>query len=84
MDISIAEAHNHLSSLLEELKNGPVTITRHGKPAGVLITPEEYQSYKQMQAYESMLNLSKELKESIPAQDAYRTARLELDERHDH
>ena len=81
MDISIAEAHNHLSALLQELGKGPVTITRHGKPAGVLISPEEYENFVQMQAYIRMLNLSKELKESIPANEIYKASRSELDER---
>lgn len=81
MDISIADAHNHLSSLLKELENGPVNITRHGKTAGVLISPEEYENYVQMQAYIRMLNLSRDLRESIPANEVYKTARSELDER---
>jgi prevent-host-death family protein len=81
MDITIADAHNHLSALLQELAKGPVTITRHGKPAGVLISPEEYENFVQMQAYIRMLNLSKELKESIPAREIYKTSRSELDER---
>ena len=81
MDISIAEAHNHLSTLLKQLNNGPITITRHGKTAGVLISPAEFENYVQMQAYLRMLSLSHELREGIPAGEVYRSSRGELEDR---
>ena len=80
MDISIAEAHNHLSSLLKQVENGPISITRRGKTVGVIISPAEYESLRQVRAYLQMLNLSHELHESASAQELYRLSRQELEQ----
>ena len=80
MDISIAEAHNHLSSLLKQVENGPISITRRGKTVGVIISPAEYESLRQVRAYIQMLNLSHELHESASAQELYRLSRQELEQ----
>lgn len=82
MDISIAEAHNRLSSLLKMVENGPVVITRRGKAVGVIISPDEYERLRQVQAYLQMVHLSKELRESgISATELYQASRQELEER---
>ncbi len=81
MDISIAEAHNHLSSLLKEVKNGPIIITRRGKAVGIIISPDEYENLQQVKAYIRMINLSHELHDSISAQEVYKASRQELEER---
>ncbi len=40
---SVAEARNHLASLVHEAEAGrPVRITRRGKPAAVLVSDGEY------------------------------------------
>ena len=80
MDISIAEAHNHLSSLLKQVENGPISMTRRGKTVGVIISPAEYESLRQVRAYLQMLNLSHELHESASAQELYRLSRQELEQ----
>ncbi len=80
MDISIAEAHNHLSSLLKQVENGPISITRRGKTVGVIISPAEYESLSQVRAYLQMLDLSHELRESASAQELYRLSRQELEQ----
>ena len=80
MDISIAEAHNHLSSLLKQVEKGPISITRRGKTVGVIISPEEYESLRQVRAYIQMLDLSHELHESASAQELYRLSRQELEQ----
>ncbi len=81
MDISIAQAHNKLSDLLKKLKDGPITITRRGKPVGVIITPEEYENLRQVQAYLKMVSLSHMLNDSgVSAQELYRASRDELEE----
>jgi prevent-host-death family protein len=81
MEISIADAHNHLSALLVQVKEGPIHITRHGKTVGVLVSPEEYEALRQVKAYIQMLNLSAELHESASAAQVYRDSRLELEEK---
>jgi len=82
MEISIAEAHNRLSHWLKQVHRGPIRITRHGKLVGVLIDPEEYERFSQVQAYLQMINLSKTLRESgVTAKELYRSEREELEDR---
>ena len=81
MDISIAEAHNHLSSLLKRVSEGPILITRHGKTVGVLISPEEYERLSRIGAYLQLIEISRELKEGSSADEIYRASRQELEER---
>jgi prevent-host-death family protein len=80
MDISIAEAHNHLSYLLKEVENGPIIITRRGKTVGVIISPDEYENLRQVRAFIQMLNLSHELREGASAEEIYQASRQELEE----
>ncbi len=80
MDISIAEAHNRLSRWLAQVQQGPITITRRGKPVGVIISPEEYQRLHQVQAYLQMLRLSQSLRDrGVTADELFQASRAELD-----
>jgi prevent-host-death family protein len=82
MHISVADAHGRLSYLVGELKKGSVTITRRGKPVGVLMTPEEYQQLSKLRAYLEMLRLSQELSESgVTANEVWEASRAELEAR---
>ena len=83
MDISIAEAHNRLSHWLKLVEEGnPVRITKRGKPIGVIIDPDEYERFLQVQAYLDMLSISHRLRDSnITAEELYRLGRNELEER---
>lgn len=81
MDISIAEAHNRLSQLLDQARKGPITITRRGKPVGVLITADEYERLRQVQAYLQMINLAHTLRaSSLSATELYQASRDELED----
>jgi prevent-host-death family protein len=80
--VSITEVHNRLSYWLKKVPEQPVTITRHGEPVGVLISPEEYERLRQVQAYLEMLRLSRSLHDSgITADELYRASREELEAR---
>ena len=82
MDISIADAHNRLSQLLNQARKGPVTITRHGKPVGVILTPEEFERLRQVYGYLQMVSLSHALRESgLTTSELYRTSRDDLEDR---
>jgi len=82
MYISVAEAHNRLSRWLKKVREGPITITKRGKPVGVLIAPEEYEELRRVQAYLQMLRLSQSLRESgVTAGELFQTSREELEER---
>ena len=81
MYISVAEAHNRLSKLLNKLEDGPITITKRDKPVGVLIDPDEYARLRQVQAYLQLVNLSKSLKNSgITAVELASASREELED----
>jgi prevent-host-death family protein len=80
MDISVAEAHNRLSQVLKQLRKGPVRITRHGKPVGVIIDPEEYERLRKVQAYLTMVRISEDLQESgLKATELFQASREDLE-----
>jgi prevent-host-death family protein len=80
INIPIAQAHNRLSSLLKKIQKTPILLTRRGKPVGVLISPEEYERLRQFEAYNSVLRISKVLRESgISAAELYHASRDELE-----
>jgi len=82
MYISVAEAHNRLSRWLNRVQDGPITITRRGKPVGVIISPEEYERLRRVQAYLQMLHLSRSLREGdVTASELFQASREELEER---
>lgn len=82
IDVPIAEAHNRLSALLKKVQKSPVTLTRRGKPVGVLLSPEEYERLRQFEAYSRVVRLSQSLRESgVNAKDLYKTSREELEGR---
>lgn len=77
--VSITEAHNRLSHWLEKVPDRPITITRRGKPVGVLVSPEEYERLRQVQAYLEMLRLSHLLKDvDVTARELSLASREEL------
>ena len=82
MLVSITEVHNRLSYWLKKVPERPVTITRRGKPVGVLVSPEEYERLRQVQAYLEMLRLSRSLQVSdVTADVLFQTSREELETR---
>ena len=82
MQVSITEMHNRLSHWLEKIPGQPVTITRRGKPVGVLVSPEEYERLRQVQAYLEMLRLSHSLRNSdATADELIQASRDELEAR---
>jgi len=82
MLVSITETHNRLSHWLEKIPDQPITITRRGKPVGVLVSPEEYERLCQVQAYLEMLRLSRLLQDrDLTARELSRASREELEAR---
>jgi prevent-host-death family protein len=82
MLVSVTKLHNRLSYWLQKVPERPVTITRRGKPVGVLVSPEEYERLRQVQAYLEMLRLSRSLQDSGAAADELLSAsREELEAR---
>ena len=82
MLVSITEMHNRLSYWLQKVPERPVTITRRGKPVGVLVSPEEYERLRQVQAYLEMLRLSRSLQDSdLAADELFQASREQLEAR---
>jgi PHD/YefM family antitoxin component YafN of YafNO toxin-antitoxin module len=55
---------------------------RRGKPVGVLVSPEEYERLRQVQAYLEMVQLSHSLRDSeVTAEELLRASREELEAR---
>jgi len=82
MQVSITEVHNRLSYWLKKVPERPVTITRRGKPIGVLVSPEEYERLRQVQAYLEMLRLSRSFQDSdVIADELFQASREELEAR---
>jgi prevent-host-death family protein len=82
MLVSITEVHNRLSYWLKRVPEHPVTITRRGKPVGVLVSPEEYERLRHVQAYLEMLQLSRSLQDSdLTADELFEASREALEAR---
>jgi prevent-host-death family protein len=82
MYTSVAETRGRLADLLKRPDEGPVTITRRGRPVGVIIKPETYERLRRVEAYLQMLKLSESLKErGLTASELFEASRAELEER---
>ena len=82
MKASITEVHNRLSHWLEKTPDLPLIITRRGKPVAVLVSPEEYERLRQVQAHLEMLRISRLLQNcGLTAAELGRTSREELEAR---
>jgi prevent-host-death family protein len=82
MSVPITEVHNRLSYWSKKVPEGPVTITRRGKPVGVIVSPEDYERLRQVQAYLEMLRFSRSLQNSdLTADELFQTSREELEAR---
>lgn len=67
---------------LQILKDGPITITRRGKPVGIIVSPEEYDRLSQVQAYLQVLRLSQALRDrGATADELYHASRNEMEQR---
>ena len=75
--LSLSEAKATLSGLVEavECRDEEVVITRNGRPAAVLVSPDEYESWKETLAIRSDRDLMREIKTGLAALKA-RNARL--------
>ena len=75
--LSLSEAKAKLSRLVEavERRGEEVVIMRNGRPAAVLVSPDEYESWKETLAIRSDKELMREIKAGLAALKA-RKARL--------
>ena len=82
IDIPIFDKRtNRLYSLLKKVQKSAITLTRRGKPVGILLSPEEYERLRQFEAYSQVVHLSQTLRESgVSAANLCRTSRDELED----
>ncbi len=67
--LSLSEAKAKLSGLVEEVesRDEEVVITRNGRPAAVLVSPEEYESWKETHAIRGNRELMREIRAGLKA-----------------
>ncbi len=65
--LSLSEVKMKLSGLVETVRNTDeeIIITKNGSPAAVLISPDEFDSFKETIAVRSDVSLMKEIKEGL-------------------
>jgi antitoxin YefM len=75
--LSLSDAKAGLSGLVDEVerRDEEIIITRNGRPAAVLVSPEEYESWRETLAIRSDRDLMREIRAGVSALKA-RRARL--------
>ena len=67
--LSLSEAKARLSGLIEDVesRDEEIIITRNGRPAAVLVSPEEYDSWKETHAIRADRDLMREIRAGLAA-----------------
>lgn len=80
--LSVSEAKMKLSGLIETVSttDEEVVITKNGRPAAVLISPDEFDSWKETVAVRSDAELMSEIKKGIEALKKKRARLYTLEE----
>jgi len=80
--LSVSEAKMKLSGLIDAVNatDEEVVITKNGRPAAVLVSPDEFESLKETVAIRSDLSLMKEIKKGLRALKMKRARLYTLEE----
>jgi prevent-host-death family protein len=82
MEYPIGVAKSEFSRLLREARESPVIITRRGEPEVVLLAYDDYKRLRRLQAYQQMIRLSNQLRDSgVTVQELQESSREELEDR---
>lgn len=67
--LPLSEAKAKLSELVEKVSTSDeeIVITKNGRPASVLVSPEEYESWKETEAVRADASLMREIKRGLSA-----------------
>ncbi len=67
--LSLSEAKMKLSMLVEKVSttDEEIVITKNGSPAAVLISPDEFESWKETEAIRSNASLMNEIRKGLKA-----------------
>ena len=80
--LSLSEAKMKLSGLVEEVKtrDEEILITKNGSPAAVLVSPEEFESWKETARIRSDSSLMAEIQKGLKALKEGKARLYSLDE----
>lgn len=80
--LPLSEAKSRLSGLIEQVRarDEEVVITKNGRPAAVLVSPEEFESWKETVAIRSDAAFMKEIRKGLAALRAGKARIYTLDE----
>ena len=80
--LSLSEAKMKLSSLIETLRvtDEEIVITKNGSPAAVLISPDEFESWKETIAIRSDSSLMSEIRKGLKELKEKKSRLYSLDE----
>ncbi len=80
--LSLSEAKTKLSGLVDEVsrRDEEVVITRNGRPAAVLVSADEYDSWQETNAVRADAGLMREIKTGLRALKARKARLYTLDE----
>ncbi len=80
--LSISEAKMKLSGLIDTINatDEEIVITRNGRPAAVLVSPEKFESLKETLAIRCDQGLTKEIRAGLKALKAKKAKAYTLDE----
>ncbi len=67
--LPLSEVKAKLSELIEKVRTSDdeIVITKNGRPAGVLISPDEYESWKETELIRADISLMREIKKGLSA-----------------
>jgi antitoxin YefM len=80
--LSLSEAKMKLSSLVDDVgrRDEEIVITKNGRPAAVLVSPEEHESWKETLAVRGDRELMKEIRAGLSALKARKAKLYTLEE----
>lgn len=80
--LSVSEAKMKLSGLVEMVRatDEEITITKNGSPVAVLVSPDEYESWKETETVRSDSSLMDEIKKGLKELKAKKAKLYSLDE----
>jgi len=80
--LSVSEAKMKLSSLIETVRttDEELIITKNGRPAAVLVSPDEYASWRETMLIRSDADFMNEIKQGLKAIKEKRASFYTLDE----
>ena len=80
--LSLSEAKMKLSGLIDKVRSTDeeIVITRNGAPAAILISPDEFEGFKDTLAVRSDTELTEEIKKGIKSLKARKARLYTLDE----